>query len=548
MRQLVKNAQDTFRVKAYAATNSVLLAVDLDKSLKPGLLGFAIEQKESNKPWQWLLNSLTFPGKVHTIPKWGATPSNIAPLQKFRWGDYVIEPCTTCKYRVHLAYGNVDKPDLGESLEIEVKTDDGKPKNHWVYFNRAVAASQSFGRQFSGLDEQLNSNPRMPIEEWPAKPREWLENGLLDSILRFINRAKDGEWALDIAIYEYELKAIVDAINDAHKRQVKIRVVYHAKVGDEQTKSNESNLKKLPKDNKRGRVTSKIFHDKFIVLSKVNESGEYVPQSLLCGSTNFTENGVYRQANVVHVTDDKSIAMRYLKLFQEIWNNPEDVSTTRNWINRNNPISPHEDLFVGFSPRSKKTDLAEFINIINGAEKDILFATAFVLPDDILDALLGADNDPVLRFGIQNTASRITGYHADRTAEFTATALLSKGLEGWVKEGLRGQKGNLLIHTKVIVVNFTSDNPTIITGSHNLSASASNGNDENYLIIRNNTDLADRYGLEILRFYEHYRYRYYAKLLKLEKAKPLEIDDSWADNYYRAGNIKELARLRFSGR
>ncbi len=46
MRKLKKNADDTFRVKAYAGTNGVLLAFDLDKARKPGFLGFAIEQKE----------------------------------------------------------------------------------------------------------------------------------------------------------------------------------------------------------------------------------------------------------------------------------------------------------------------------------------------------------------------------------------------------------------------------------------------------------------------------------------------------------------------
>lgn len=53
-------------------------------------------------------------------------------------------------------------------------------------------------------------------------------------------------------------------------------------------------LKKIPKANKRGRVTTSIFHDKFIVLRKVSVRGERVPQAVLCGSTNFTENGVYR--------------------------------------------------------------------------------------------------------------------------------------------------------------------------------------------------------------------------------------------------------------
>jgi phosphatidylserine/phosphatidylglycerophosphate/cardiolipin synthase-like enzyme len=546
MRRLKKNADDTFRVRAYAGTNGVLLAFDLDPARKPGFLGFAIEQKEGEWPWQWLLNSLTFPDVPHTIPKWGATPSNLAPIQKFRWADYSVEPGVECRYRVHLAYAG--KPFPVESLELRVKTDDGKPRDHHVIFNRAVAASQAFGRQFPDLDKQLSAKKDMRIEDWPAWPREWLENGLLDTLLRFIERARDGSWALDIAIYEYELEAIVRAVNAAHKRHVQVRVLYHAKKGDPQTAENEESLKRIPASRKRGRVTSRLFHDKFIVLSKINAAGERVPKAVLCGSTNFTENGVYRQANVVHTTDDRSIAARYLELFEVIWDGPEDVSTTRKWINAHNPIDPEAGLFAGFSPRSKRMDLAEFINIIHSADRDLLFATAFKLPDDILDALLGAANDPVLRFGIQNTASRITGFHADRTAEYTAPALLSKGLEGWVKEGLRGQKGNLLVHTKVIVVNFTGPDPIVISGSHNLSVPASNGNDENYLIMRGDTDLADRYGLEVLRFYEHYRFRYYAKKLKLKEVRPLTLDDSWADDYYTPGHLKEAARLRFAGR
>jgi len=51
-----------------------------------------------------------------------------------------------------------------------------------------------------------------------------------------------------------------------------------------------------------------------------------------------------------------------------------------------------------------------------------------------------------------------------------------------------------------------------------------------------------------LRFYEHYRFRYYAKKLKLKEARPLELDDSWADDYRTAGHLKESARLRFSGK
>ncbi|HEY8329267.1 MAG TPA: phospholipase D-like domain-containing protein [Rhodanobacter sp.] len=550
MRKLKTNANDDFRVKAYAGTNGVLLAFDLARSRRKNLLGFAIQQKEGSRPWQWLLNSLTFPGKAHTLPPWNATPSNLAPIQKFRWADYSIEPGTTCKYRVHLVYGTADAPQLGESIEVSVTTDDGRPAGHRVIFNRAVAASQAFGRQFPDLDKllSLKENKALPIEKWPAKPREWLQHGLLDQIEQFIKRASNGTWALDVAIYEYELKAIVDSVNAAHKRGVQVRVIYHAKANDEQTAQNEASLKQIPASRKRGRVTSKIFHDKFIVLSKLDAAGNRKPQAVLCGSTNFTENGVYRQANVVHATDDKAVAANYLQVFDVIWDSPAEVAVARKWITGNNPMDPTRALFAGFSPRTGGGDLAEFIDVIRGAGKDLLFATAFALPATILDALLGTSNDGVLRYGIQNTASRITGFHADRTAEFTATALLSKGLEGWVKEGLRGQRGNLLVHLKAIVADFTTDAPVIISGSHNLSVPASNGNDENYLIIRGDTDLADRYGLEILRFYEHYRFRYYARLLKLKQVRPLTTDDSWADGYYVDGSLKASSRLRFAGR
>ena len=548
MRVLVRNPADDFRVKAYAGTNGVLLAMDLAEPRRKGLLGFAIEKQQGDKPWLFLFNSLTFPGKVHTFPQYHATPSDKAPLQKFRWADYAVNPGTTLHYRVHLAYGTADAPLLGESLALSITSDDGHPANQSVIFNRAVAASQAFQRKFPDLDAQISANKNLPIEAWPGAARLWLENGLLERLLGFIERAVDTQWALDIAIYEYQLQAIIDAVNAAFARGVQVRVLYHAQPDDPDTTLNEANLTQLPAANKRGRVTHNIFHDKFIVLSRVDGVGQRQPQAVLCGSTNFTANGVYRQANVLHTLDDVTIATRYLQTFEEVWANPADVAATRNWITEHNPMDPTQPLFAGFSPRSGGGDLREFVEIIEAASKDVLFVTAFTLPDAILNALLGKPHDDILRYGLQNTASRITGFHADRSAEFAATALLNTGLEGWLKENMKGQKGNLLVHTKAVIVDFTSDRPTIISGSHNLSTSASNGNDENYLIIRGDTDLADRYGLELLRFYEHYRFRYFAKKLELKQVSPLAVDDSWTHDYYVEGDLRQLSRLRFAGR
>ncbi|PTS92115.1 phospholipase D-like domain-containing protein, partial [Pseudomonas sp. HMWF006] len=440
MRVLVANPQDDFRVKAYAGTNGVLLAMDLAEPRRKGLLGFAIEKQQGDKPWLFLFNSLTFPGKAHTFAQYHATPSDKAPLQKFRWADYAVNPGTTMHYRVHLAYGTADAPQLGEALELSITCDDGHPASQSVIFNRAVAASQAFQRKFPDLDAQISANRNLPIEAWPDAARLWLENGLLERLLGYIERAVDARWALDIAIYEYQLQAIVEAVNAAFARGVQVRVLYHARADDPDTTLNETSLAQLPASSKRGRVTHDIFHDKFIVLSRVDDAGQRQPQAVLCGSTNFTANGVYRQANVVHTLDDVTIATRYLQTFEEVWANPANVGATRTWITERNPMDPAQPLFAGFSPRSGGADLREFVEIIGAAKKDVLFVTAFTLPEAILNALLGKPHDDILRYGLQNTASSITGFHADRTAEFAATALLNTGLEGWLKENMKGQK------------------------------------------------------------------------------------------------------------
>ncbi|MBO9635999.1 MAG: hypothetical protein J7578_23045, partial [Chitinophagaceae bacterium] len=69
-----------------------------------------------------------------------------------------------------------------------------------------------------------------------------------------------------------------------------------------------------------------------------------------------------------------------------------------------------------------------------------------------------------------------------------------------------------------------------ITGSHNFSASASGKNDENLIIIRNNPGLAERYAVNIMSNYQHYRWRAYLQEAAQNHQSPwegLEKDDHW---------------------
>lgn len=545
MRSRVVNAAGTVAVQGYAGTTGILLAMNVAEEKRRDLLGFAIARRRTgDSRFQFQLSSLHFPGQPHMLPKFNATPSDRAPIQKFRWGIYNVEPGTGYEFRVHPVYGTPAKPKLDDPLELRLATHSAAVGDHTVLFNRAVAASQAFEREFPELDQLLATQKTLPIEKFPPAAAAWLSRGMLEQIVGFLAQATDASWALDIAIYEYELKAIVEAVNAAQARKVKLRVLYHAAPGEDQTAQNEASLQGIRTTSKRGRVPLNIFHHKFIVLSRL-VGGKRRPQAVLCGSTNFTENGVYRQANVVHVLRRPEAAAKYAELFAQIWAQPTEGGATRTWIDGANPVADAPGVNIGFSPRSKLPDLALFEKLIRGATRDVLFSTAFDLYDTLEDALLGQPGDNVLRYGLQNSRSRITGFHADRDADFVVKALLPAGLEGWQQESLKGQVGNILIHTKIVIVDFTGDSPVVISGSHNLSRNASYSNDENYLVIRGDRDLADCYACELLRFYDHYRFRFYAAQNPGKKSLLLAPEGSWTVPYFKRGNPKRLDRERF---
>ncbi|HEX8246290.1 MAG TPA: phospholipase D-like domain-containing protein, partial [Longimicrobium sp.] len=89
-----------------------------------------------------------------------------------------------------------------------------------------------------------------------------------------------------------------------------------------------------------------------------------------------------------------------------------------------------------------------------------------------------------------------------------------------------GGVGHAIIHSKVVVIDPFSADPVVITGSHNFSASASSKNDENFIIVRGDHELAEAYAVNIFGAYAHYRWRAF---LSKEK-KPfngLQDNDAW---------------------
>ena len=196
---------DGVSIKAYAGTSGVILAFDVVPSKRAGLLGFALERSGGNRPHKWLGGGLNFPG-IEREP--GEFPtSDRAPIQKFRWSDYTVFSDTTYTYTVHPVYGRPGELRLDPGPSVTLMTSSITRGDHRVVFNRAAAASQAFTRQFPEVFEEIElaRKERRPAKPLPPKALAWLSRGALEQITGFCQRALDPTWALDIAIYEYEL-------------------------------------------------------------------------------------------------------------------------------------------------------------------------------------------------------------------------------------------------------------------------------------------------------------------------------------------------------
>jgi phosphatidylserine/phosphatidylglycerophosphate/cardiolipin synthase-like enzyme len=63
------------------------------------------------------------------------------------------------------------------------------------------------------------------------------------------------------------------------------------------------------------------------------------------------------------------------------------------------------------------------------------------------------------------------------------------------------------VHNKFLIVDPLSDDPIVAAGSANFSDASTRQNDENMVITRGNTRVADIYLGEFMRLYTHHAFR-----------------------------------------
>ena len=313
-------------LRVIAGTRSAIIAIDLQENKRKGCLGFSIQRMDlgpASQPFSadeqktvWLPNMVRFPNIPLADGQTFSTTED-APLQKFRWGDYSLEPANAYRYKVLPRYGKPGAPEtlagLENGVEVEVTSEDTNNEETSVFFNRAAAASTAFNREFPDVTDVSETSDEA------AAARKWLSDGLEEAVLAFLNKAEKGD-ALHAAIYEFQKPELLKGIKDAAVRGVDVKVVYHHRQKNDKdktaTKNDEAikaaglddatlateNLQPIVKPRKAN-PQSAIMHNKFVVLLK-NDGAKQVPKAVWTGSTNWTDGGIYGQLNVGHAVYD----------------------------------------------------------------------------------------------------------------------------------------------------------------------------------------------------------------------------------------------------
>lgn len=581
-------------VRVIAGTRNAILAFDLQENKRQGCLGFSIQRTDcgpAEKPFsaeqrkaQWLPNMLRFPSVPLAADRKFSTTED-APLQKFRWGDYTLEPAHTYRFKVIPRYGKTGKletrPEFKDGVEVEITTEDSNSDETAVFFNRGAAASKAFEEKFPHLkeidreseDERKARAATLETEEG-KEARAWLSAGLEEAILAFLNKAEKGD-ALHAAIYEFQKPELLQGIKDAVNRGVDVKVVYHHRQKNEKDKTaaknddairaaglddetlaaeNKASVCKPRKANPQGA----IMHNKFVVLLK--KDGENpVPAAVWTGSTNWTDGGIYGQLNVGHAVYEKQVAEMYEAYFQ-LLHEDADAGTIKHAIVGISPISvrlsSEHKVTPVLSPQSEDTMLHLYASLCENA-KCLMVSAPFALSPIILGTL-SKKNDDVLRYllldkiGSLGKGSEVNVIEGDPDDSIAVATTLATPLYDYQGKLLAGKESfhhaGIHIHSKIILVDPFGSDPIVVTGSANFSNNSTEVNDSNTLIIRGHTAVADIYSTEFMRMFEHYHYRAKEAALK-DKSKSLGLveDDSWSDEYYVKHSTEEKDRRMFAG-
>jgi phosphatidylserine/phosphatidylglycerophosphate/cardiolipin synthase-like enzyme len=585
MRATATSKSGNFQAKAFAGTHAITMALNCEEGRRKGLMGFAFQRETVEKSGagpKWLRSQKVFKSIVPD-PKSEHDPgdpskpkpfyTNEFPVQSFLWGDYSASPGTKYRLRILPMYGEPGSltTDPKDEIKLEIDTEkEWEPgETHGVWFNRGAIASQAFAEQFGNKVPNDINDPKDPEVAW-------LSRGLLEACLKYIGDTSTKD-ALRVAAYEFTYPPILNALKAALDRGIDVQIVYHDTSDDKG--ANEAAMKEagLPVNDQKityRRCKTKIPHNKFIVRLK----GGRDPVEVWTGSTNFTSSGFLGQTNVGHRVADKQTAAQYLAFWEVLKTDPElaDLRATTAELTPD-PIEviAKKSIAQVFSPRAGTKMLDWYGRRMLNAANSVWFTAAFgvtaklVLPlaqarDQMRFVLMEKpatdQNRKALTKDLSHTilsyGTPLGELYAMKNGKPTARRPIKEfALDKWYfhEELYRPNNDGFVffLHTKFLLIDPLSDDPLVCSGSANFSPGSLTANDENMLLIRGDTRVADIYMTEFDRVFRHFYFRDIANELagakKSDDAKAIFLDETgtWTDDYFEPGHIKANRRRMF---
>jgi hypothetical protein len=517
-----------------------------DDSPIPECLGFMLQRQRKQEDGTWgpieiLRNRVGFIQQESPLTYSISQPGNIWPFQTYNWTEHGANSGQNVRYRisaVRLPSGGVAgttkmetfaDSDWTDPIDVSAKCGNGLS----AFFNRGFVMSQFVSR----IMRQNNWKPtdlKEQIKNLEEPLRIFLSGDLRVAIINLLDEVSSNpDLSLYAALYELsDLELISKLVNLSSRAHIVL-----ANGSDKQGDGNKCarcHLKDAGVDVK-DRILGKkgLGHNKFAV---VVQSADNQAIKAWTGSTNWAATGLCTQVNNGILIQDPAVAAIYLNQWQRLADANSDFTPVLVESNANSPYTTN-NIDIWFTPirKPRKTytspgaDIQELIKQVKSAREMILYVM-FQPGQEPLTTILSMAPDVYVR-GVASTVTtnleetfEITGIELGSKSYTTALIQpqgIKEGFSYWIGEVTRNQflyppenpgVGHAITHSKMIVIDPLSEkNCKVITGSHNFSKSASENNDENFIIIRGNKGLAEAYSVACLATYSHYRWRAYVK-------------------------------------
>lgn len=317
-------------------------------------------------------------------------------------------------------------------------------------------ATQVMGTSTGSWYEVYFTSPVIPFDNIYT-------DGIEDYLIQKIDTAQN---TVDLAVFEFSIETVAQALIRAENRGVAVRVVYdNEQTADfpQMTELIDAGIPAIPDDR------SASMHNKFFVFDD---------QCIWTGSFNISMNAAYRNNENALYFCSPEVAANYTAEFTEMF------------ADEFGPRSPSNTPYPTFTIAGASIEnyfapedgvMAKVIAVIENAQTYIHFMAYSFTDDALADAMLQGMGQGVEIGGIFEAFGANTPYSECKTL-LTADADIS----------LDGNPNTF--HHKVIII----DGTTVIIGSFNFSAQANDSNDENLLIVHDSS-LASAYEQEYQR-------------------------------------------------